>query len=466
VPVLVSPSDRDLNGPSPAAVTPRAVTPAGVRPTQLGWVPNRRRILWPLLLSALIVLGTWTPPSPLRDAATRAPVADARLVYSDLYIIFAPLFDLLDTLTILTVPQHWAILGSTIIAFVAVRAWRLAVRRVRFAWWKELLWLVATLAGLVGLYALAALAPRPMAKLQVADPEVLVLDVHAHTEHSHDGRPGWTAEDVRRWHADAGYHVAYITEHTTYRTVAEAFRGQQAGMAANPARAGDGVVLLGGLEVRSGGQNVNVLSMMPADSVHFLGGNHIGGGWTLARDGRPPVVVQTVPFDLARIAGPSDDSLLTATALEINAGAPRGLAQNLRDHEALLRIADSLDLALVAGSDNHGWGRTAVGWTLLRLPGWRDLAPAELAQRIEDAIRDGRSRATRVIERRTPELEIGPQLLLIVPLMLYELNAGLSPSQRLSWICWIWGFFHFGPLFAAWRRGRRILRNANGSVPA
>jgi hypothetical protein len=56
------------------------------------------------------------------------------------------------------------------------------------------------------------------------------------------------------------------------------------------------------------------------------------------------------------------------------------MTQVKRDHDRIVRIADSLDLTLVAGSDNHGWGRTAPGWTLRRIPGmWRAYSPDSLA---------------------------------------------------------------------------------------
>lgn len=438
----------------------RADAPASPRSPAVaaGWVAKPHRVLWSFLCSLAVVAGTWTPPGALRDAATRDPVTGMRLVYTDAYIWLSPWLDLFDELSILTLSQHWAVLGSVLLAHLGVRAWRLGGRRVPFRPLREALLLVASVAALLGTYAVAILVPRPMAKLVVQDPEVLVLDVHAHTMYSHDGRPGFSPAKRRAWSAKAGFHAIYITDHLSYRTWDAAFRGQRETMAMNPARAGDGLVALRGLELRSGGQHVNVLSMSPADSTWVRDGDHLVGRMTLAHDGRPAVVVQTIPSTLARIAGPSEDSLPLATAIEINAGAPRGLEQDLRDHDRIVRLADSLDLALVAGSDHHGWGSTAAAWTLMRLPGWRRLSPEALASAIEDRFRTARRQATRVVERRTPELEKGPGLVALVPLMLYELNATLSPSQRLSWVCWIWGLFHLGPLTAAWFRGRRRLR--------
>jgi hypothetical protein len=442
--------------PSPDSVTvpasPRS-TPSSVpiRPLQAGWRPNPRRVLWPFVLSLLVVGGTFTPPGELRDAATHGPVTGMRLVYSDAYIIGSPIFDIFDELSLLTVPQHYAVVISVLLAFLAWRGWRIARGQMGFRVLREAANLLLCLGLLVGTYAAALLVPRPMAKLQVNDPEQVVVDVHAHTLYSHDGRPGFTAEKVREWHAKAGFHAVYITDHKTYQ-------GALDGMDKNPSRAGDGTVILRGLELRSGGEHVNVLSMSPADSVWIVDGDHLKGGMRLSHNGKAPVIVQTVPFKFERVAGPSHDTLSPTNAIEANDAAPRGLTQNLRDRERIVRLADSLGLALVAGSDNHGWGRTAAAWTLVPVPGWRALRPDQLADRIEDVLRREGRHASRVVERRTPELTIGPQLLITVPLMIYELNATLSPSQRLSWVCWIWGIFHFAPLTAAWWRGRRITR--------
>ncbi|MDX2183435.1 MAG: hypothetical protein SFW08_05560 [Gemmatimonadaceae bacterium] len=437
-------------------------TPApGSSTVSAGWRPNPRRILWPFLLTLVVVAGTWTPPGELRDAATRDPVVGMRLVYSDVHIWFAPWFDLLDTLSILTLPQHWAVLGSVILAHAVARTWRVRRRGVRWRTGRELLLAAASIGGLLLVYATALLVPRPMARLVVFDPDVLVLDVHGHTTPAHDGRSGFTPWWQRRWLERAGFHAAYLTDHLSGETRDSLFRRQREAMAQNPPTAGRGVVLLPGAELRAKGQPVTMLSMSAADTGWVVDGDRLAGPAVRRADGHPPVLVHKLPSDLSQVAGPADPAAPPVTALEMANGDPRGLAQALREHDRLVRVADSLDLALVSSSSHHGWGSTAAAWTLMRLPGWHRQSPESLAASIEATLRTKRRLATRVVERRTPELQAGPQLLVLVPLMLYELNATLSPSQRLSWICWIWALFHFGPLVVAWFRGRRVLRSAS-----
>ena len=91
----------------------------------------------------------------------------------------------------------------------------------------------------------------------------------------------------------------------------------------------------------------------------------------------------------------------------------------------------------MAGSDNHGWGNTASGWTLVRVPGWRVLTPAALAVQLEVTLATGRA-STRVVERRTPLLLSKAAVALTVPVMLLTVARGLSLPERLSWVAWAW----------------------------
>ena len=77
---------------------------------------------------------------------------------------------------------------------------------------------------------------------------------------SHDARPTGRRRVCANGMQKSGFHVAYITDH-------KRFGGAIDAVATQSARAGDGVVLLSGLELRSGGQHVNVLSMTQAEST-------------------------------------------------------------------------------------------------------------------------------------------------------------------------------------------------------
>ena len=142
-------------------------------------------------------------------------------------------------------------------------------------------------------------------------------------------------------------------------------------------------------------------------------------------------------------------------AIEIIDGSPRGLTQGRRERARIVRIADSLNLALVTGSDNHGWGRTAPGWTLVRIPGWRGMTTDSLSLRIEDILRVGRREATRVVERRAAPGTNAIALAFAAPVVLWEMMAMLSADERVAWILWTWAIVI---AIGAWRatRARRV----------
>jgi hypothetical protein len=388
-----------------------------------------RDLLLPVAITALVLVTAMFVQVPLRDAATHADVTGMRLAISREFAIVAPFCAFLDMQSLLTVPQHIAFLATLLLGLFGSRALAF-LRSTSYPRWQHEVGSLAILLGaLVMLLLVNVLVPRPIARLVLDDADLVAVDVHAHTSSSHDARRDWTPARVREWHAKSGFHVAYITDH-------KRFGGAIDAVATNPVKAGEGVVLLSGLELRSGGQHVNVLSMTQAESTYITSGDHLVRGIRLA-DGRVPVIVQTIPFKISMFAGAGQDSLPYTNALELNDGAPKGLTMGLKRHAQLLQLADSLNVALVAGSDNHGWGNTASGWTLVRVPGWREMSPRALAVALETEMSRGRA-STRVIERRTPLLTTVPQVALTVPAMLISAARGLTPPERASWLAWAW----------------------------
>lgn len=406
------------------------------------------RVPWLAIAVTILVLATAVVPvSPIRDGATLEPVAEAGMTYSPAYLAGAPFFDTLDTLSLLTVGQHVAVILTAILAYAAWRGWhrhrKAAARRkdgsadpaTRRAVLREVAFAGLFLLVLVAVYAVGAVVPRPMAALAVRNLDVVVVDVHSHTKYSHDGRPGWEAEDVRDWHAGSGYDAVYITDHRSYR-------GAEEGIAANPSVAGQGTVLLSGLEVVYGGERVNVLSAgrvyrgLTTDNLWDI--DTLALGLASLVTPREPVLLQTIPARLERMRPAQGPGTEGVRAIEIVDGAPRGLSQTRGERRRIVRLADSLNLALVAGSNNHGWGRTAPGWTLFRLRGWRSMTPDQLATNIEAAIRQAGRNATRVVERRVAEADGPSRVVLTVPLVTWRMFTTLSADQRVMWVVWAW----------------------------
>lgn len=373
------------------------------------------------------------PLDPVRDAATLANVGEARLTQSAAYIAIAPLSNLLDTITLLSIGQHIAIVLWAIVLFAIWRVKR-ARRGGGTAALREIGAAALLLVAIIFVYALVALLPRPMASLALSDDTVLAIDMHSHTKYSHDGRLGWSEDDVREWHHDAGYDAAYITDHAT-------FDGAERGIASNPRLAGEGTLILQGLEAFYKGEHVNVLGAgrrykgLTTPDLKTVDEQSLALASIL--QATSPVLVETIPGKLDRVPAASD-SAPGVRAIEIVDGSPRGLTQVRRDRARIVHIADSLNLALVAGSDNHGWGRTAPGWTLLRIPGWRGMTTDSLSARIEEILRLGRRDATRVVERRVASGEDAISLVFAAPVVTVGMFTMLSPDERIAWIVWTW----------------------------
>jgi hypothetical protein len=407
---------------------------------------------------------------PVRDAATLAPVTEAALQLSTGYLALAPFSDVLDTLTLLTVRQHIALLVSLLVVFAVYRVWRRRTASVpvigdtsstdhtvarRRGVLRETGYAALFLLTIIAVYAIGALAPRPMAAIALTPSDLyLSLDVHSHTRFSHDGRRGWEPADVRAWHRAAGFDVAYVSDHRT-------FEGAEHAVAENPPQAGGETILLQALELVWRGEHVNVLGAgrvyKGLTNADLRDMDEEALVLTSAIPGREPVVIETIPGNPEKIVAAAGPGTPGVRAIELVDGAPRGLTQSRLQRSRLVAIADSLNLAIVAGSDNHGWGRTAPAWTLLRIPGWRGMSPDSLAFNIERTLRLGGREASRVVERRVAGEINGRderQLAFTLPAVFWRMLTTLSSDERVMWIVWTWAVALVVLASHRWRRRR------------
>jgi hypothetical protein len=394
-----------------------------------------RRLPWtPLAVSIAVVLGGGFAVLPIRDAVTRADVSDAYLLRPLSYLAIAPLSNALDTLTLLSVRQHIALVLAVLVLFTL---WRLVgARRAGSSLRRELIAVASLTGGIVLTYAATAVLPRPMAALVANNVNTLRIDFHSHTSASHDGRPGWSAERNRAWHGAAGYDVAFITDHAT---VAEAERA----VALNPNPARDGVTLLQAIEVTWTGEHAAILG---AERMYrgILTENHRDvdvQGLQLASlvRGREPVVVWNHPHDLNRLPVASGPGTMGVRAIEIVNGAPDDMDEIRKQRAEIISLAERANLAFTTGGDNHGWGRTAPGWTLMEVPRWQELNGDALSSQIETAVRVGGIGSTRVVERRVADPGTSTLwLTLTIFAAPARMLTTLSNDERIAWLMWIW----------------------------
>jgi hypothetical protein len=430
--------------------------------------PSLRRILeyrWPLLITLCIAVTAAFSLSPLVDVARPDAVVSATLKGPFVYDLLAPASNVLDALTMLSPSQYWAtfalcallIIGCDIVGHVrrarCFRAGQASRACVRFT------------GGTVAILGIMLLLSRPMASLRVSDPDLIVVDFHSHTSASHDGRAGFDAERNREWHRAAGFNAVYITDHRT-------FDGALEGAKLNPLTAGAGTTILPGVELRDGPEHPILIGVDPRrmriNSPDWRGAAVKADGGPV-----PPILILSMPGDLDRV--PADEYMgeIKLAAIEGADGSPRGISQTTSDGKRIIALANRMGLALVSGSDNHGWAEAAPAWSILRIPGWRALTPAALDIAIRRTIIARAPGSTQVVSRRmaTPVTgKIGNAFAgFAVAVLMFRT---MSPRDRLSWLGWSWGLALLGSISVrrrrrnvlVWRRARRRLRGRRALI--
>jgi predicted metal-dependent phosphoesterase TrpH len=387
--------------------------------------------------------------SPLVDVVRPQSAAGASLRTPLFYDVLAPVSNVLDTLTLLSPAQYWATFALCVLALFAPAIIRTARRPRDFRALNMIIPCLRCVGGTVAIAGLIIVARRPMAALSLRDPDLIAVDFHSHTSASHDGRADFDAERNREWHQSSGFNAAYITDHRT-------FAGALDGAERNPAVAGDGVTLLPGVELRDGGQHPILIGASPARTK--ITSADLEGAIVQA-DGAsvPPILLLTIPGDLRQVPPAEYTSPIRLAGIEVSDGSPRGMAQTAGKEKEIRALAEKMHLAPVAGSDNHGWGRAAPAWSVLRVPGWRAMTPATLDIAIRRTLLARAPGTIQVFGRRTVgppagRMEAAMGGIAVTVLMLRT----MSLRDRLSWILWSWA----GALLslARSRRTRRTLR--------
>ena len=412
--------------------------------------PAIPRALWmPLAGSALVLGASFFTEPLLTDSLSGRLAAGAALSTSLGYKALAPLCDTLDTISLFSQRQHAAFLITCLLAFVV---WRVLRKRppasMRRSVGREISAAAMALVALVAVYVVGAMVPRPIAKLAMSSRDDVVVDFHSHTRYSWDGRVALSPEQSRRWHNASGFDVAYITDHST-------FAGAEEAALDNPARAGDGTVMLSGIEVRDRGNHLVVLGTDAADWRSYKAGDLQEQTFqraSAARGTARPVVLFTLPGNL------KPASTMSFDGIELSDAAPRGLSQSDAQSGTIGELARDKNASLIASSNNHGWASASPAWSVLQIPGWRSMTPAQLDIAIRrEILRDGLN-AVRVIDRRMPGPVSLSGVALTVPDAAWRMLTTMSWPERASWLIWIW--LVYGLVFAGARIRARAARAA------
>ena len=351
-----------------------------------------------IALVALLLVTAIHPLPPLVDAVTGSAPVDVDLVRPTLYVVLAPLSSTLDALTFFSLERaRWALAvwALTLAAWGALRAGTVRRRAIRA---------LAGPTGLVGLAVATVVLPRPVPRLVAADATTTIIDYHAHTDASHDGRAGWTPARLAAWHARQGFEASYVTDHNVifYLPIAEPIR------------------LLPGVEWSVYRQHVIALGPVQPivrDSFGTTTPRMLRLFAELHRQGA--LGIASLP-EYWRNHWEDLDAFVVAgvDGFEVVTCSPKALGFPAPARRDVLALAERHDLLVVGASDNHGWGQVTCVWNLSQ-PGARGY------------------HANRVIARPLALLQ-GEWLAWTAPVTQpWFLLRALSWSERMSWLTWV-----------------------------
>ena len=323
--------------------------------------------------------------------------------------------------------------------FVLSGGW-VFLRDTHLAWWRRALW--AATVALFAAWCVPALILLfshlhfPGWRLEVSDPQWRVADLQSHTLGSHDAliRAGYNL----RWHAQRGYDVVGITEHEDPRGsfYAEQLSAQEGGPLVIPSV--EMVSEFGGF----------VLGMGLKPGQPLLMGRRSQQGYTRyfadnLRQDHQGALISLAWLLKAEDIEPLADAGVDAFEL-MNAGHP-DIPDSVRNE--LLRLEREGRVRLVSSTDWHGWGGNSRTWTLLRLPGSRELPRQQQVDAVVRLLREGeREEVVPVVAGY--QGEVSTLRVILSPLVeSARYAAELSPDRLLGW--WLWAL-------VLWLLGQRL----------
>jgi hypothetical protein len=399
----------------------------------------RRLPLFSIILT-LGLLAARVLRAPILSDPTGSPLPESlHLAYPTLHLILAPLFDLWDGVSMLSMTRLKGFVAGLGLLFIAWRAVA-AFRRRRLdpdagppiGLVRELGALVVGMGLLAAFVAGGMLWHRPMVSLRGVPPNMILADFHSHTNASHDVAgtlmKGFDAEANRRWHRGGGFDAAFITDHNTI----DGFPAEWV--------MGGSTLLCPGIEVSAWRAHIVMLGTTRAiDRAPYV--DSLGGVLQLLRDSGPRhhgLAIASLP-EYDRNHWSNLDALIQAgiAGFEIVNASPKANDFIQARRDSIIALARQHDLLLLAVTDSHGWGATVLAWNLVRIPGWQPADPGACGVLIRQ-LQAGGSEAVQIAERHHLRRESWWPWILTPAGVVWESWRSLSMLQVVSWIVWIW----------------------------
>ncbi|MFN2316107.1 MAG: PHP domain-containing protein [Gemmatimonadales bacterium] len=398
----------------------------------------------------LAIVAAWAAPVPaLTDPLGGALPAAWQLHRSLGYAIIAPLATLWDQIAMLPISRLTGLLTGLGVLYLA---WRIQVRRTqRVRWTRAVLrecWvLVMAVAGFVTFVLLGLVwHDRPVARLAGLAADELTLEMHSHTNASHDVRgflvEGFDAVASREWHERAGVDLLFITDHNTTRGWRR-FRGDlpQGRTQICP-----------GIELSAHGAHVVVLGEPLPESQQPYRGSPAHRARLFAEIAALPGAVAIA--SLPEYRGQAEQFIAEGVrGFEITSASPKGNDLPRIERDSIIALARRHDLLLVGAGDQHGYGATPMVWNVMHLPGWRTGQGPPCAG-VVSQFRSGGPETVRIVERTRLRTDSALPWILTPLGVLWMAWATTSVPVALGWLVWVWAAALAGSWYRTQQRRR------------
>lgn len=382
----------------------------------------------------LAILAAWAAPVvPLTDPLGAALPVGWHLHRSVGYALLAPLVTVWDQIAMLPISRLTGLLAGLGVVFLA---WRIRVRRARRVRWPRAVLgecgvLVVAVTGFL-CFVLLGLTwhARPVARLAGLAADELTVEIHSHTNASHDVRgflvQGFDAAASREWHERAGVDLLFITDHNTtlgwsrFRSPLSQPRTQ----------------VCPGIELSAHGAHVVVLGEPLPESQQPYRGAPENRARLFAEIAASPGAVAIA--SLPEYRGQVEQFLAEgARGLEITSASPKGNELPRVERDSIIALARRHDLLLVGAGDQHGYGATPMVWNVMRQPGWRTGEGPPCAA-VVSQFRSGGPETVRIVERARLRADSGLPWILTPLGVLWMAWVTASGPVALGWLVWVW----------------------------
>jgi hypothetical protein len=398
------------------------------------------RLVSPLVLTGLVLAARLVSAPTLSDPVAGLAPAELYLKIPWMYLVFAPLFTLWDGVSMLSMTRLIGFLSGMLALYPLWRIARWLLTRSspegrRFGLLHELGVLLVSAVLFVAFVAVGALWHRPMLSLAGTRPGQIVVDFHSHSNISHDVRDTWMrgfdTEANRRWHARAGFDVAFITDHNVSSQTSDVRRQTSDGR-----QTADPTALCPGIEISAWRAHIVLLGDTgPVDRTRYRG---LEGLLTLlsSSDSAYGALSMASLPEYRRNHWNRLDSLAAAglDGFEIVNASPKANELTRAEIDTVIAIARSHNRFVAGVSDSHGWGATSMVWNLVPAPGQsrQDPCSAVLHQ-----LRTGFG-SVRIIERHRVRPDDWWPALATPIAVIWETWRSMGWTLAASWLIWVW----------------------------